>query len=195
MLRQGKPEALIRGTVVHALFETLRWRDALPEVPQLRARLESLEEKPSDLDGTIQEFLAWIEAPQMSQIFDRQAQLRWAQKRWARKKAALGEIDGLRVANEYRFTLFEDRPEGLVWCSGSVDRLMTLGGDDPTAAVIDDFKTDQIRDASHVQERVEHYRPQLEAYRSAVARSLGLELDMVAARLIFVECDRIVEVF
>ena len=180
---------------MHALFETLRWRDALPEVPQLRARLESLEEKPSDLDGTIQEFLAWIEAPQMSQIFDRQAQLRWAQKRWARKKAALGEIDGLRVANEYRFTLFEDRPEGLVWCSGSVDRLMTLGGDDPTAAVIDDFKTDQIRDASHVQERVAHYRPQLEAYRSAVARSLGLELDMVAARLIFVECDRIVEVF
>ena len=62
----------------------------------------------------------------------------------------------------------------------------------PTAAQIIDFKTD--RDAAGAMARAERYRPQLDAYRTALARILRLPPERISARLAFVADDTIVEV-
>ena len=42
--------------------------------------------------------------------------------------------------------------------------------------------------------RTAHYRPQIEAYRKAVARLAGLAAERVAARLVFTFGRRVVEI-
>jgi hypothetical protein len=42
--------------------------------------------------------------------------------------------------------------------------------------------------------RVEHYRPQVEAYRRAAARLLGIAVGQVTARLAFTQLDAVVAV-
>ena len=55
----------------------------------------------------------------------------------------------------------------------------------PVGADVIDFKTDVIT-AEALAERVDHYRPQLEAYRQAVSHLLGLPLEQISIRLVFV---------
>ncbi len=93
--------------------------------------------------------------------------------------------------------------------SGVIDRLVTESqGGSVTYADIIDFKTDTIDEtASQEQARggvisspntnslaakVDYYRPQLEAYRESVARSLSLPLEQVTARLVFVSIGKVV---
>ena len=64
-------------------------------------------------------------------------------------------------------------------------------GDKIVAADIIDFKTDSVT-ADSINERVEHYRPQLEAYRSAVSRFLNLDSNRIATRLLFVAAGELV---
>ena len=69
------------------------------------------------------------------------------------------------------------------------DRLVVLyDGDRAVGADVLDYKTDDLPgdDPRAVDARVEQYRPQLEAYRRAAARLLGLEPACVSARLLFV---------
>ena len=72
---------------------------------------------------------------------------------------------------------------------GTIDRLVVLYDDDrPVAADVLDFKTDQ---PSVIADRVAEYRPQLEAYRRAVAGLFHLEPARVSARLAFVQLGMI----
>ncbi len=50
-----------------------------------------------------------------------------------------------------------------------------------------DFKTDDLApgDQEALDARVEHYRPQLDAYRRAAGRMAGLAPEQIAARLVF----------
>jgi ATP-dependent exoDNAse (exonuclease V) beta subunit len=93
-----------------------------------------------------------------------------------------------------RWKVWRERPfalrEGDTILNGKIDRLVVLtDGGRPVAADLVDFKTDWVSaaDPKAIETRLEHYRPQLEAYRRAVARLLGLELTQVSARLAFVE--------
>ena len=73
--------------------------------------------------------------------------------------------------------------------SGTFDRLVVLyDGDRAVGADVLDYKTDDLPadDARAVDARVEHYRPQLAAYRRAAAKLLGLEPASVSTRLLFV---------
>ena len=67
--------------------------------------------------------------------------------------------------------------------------LLLMDGDRPVAADLVDFKTDRVSPdrPEAIDARVAHYRPQLEAYRRAVARLLRLDAAQVSARLAFVE--------
>ena len=58
----------------------------------------------------------------------------------------------------------------------------------PLAADILDFKTDAIdpKDPNALKTKVNHYRPQIEAYRNAVVQMAGLPKSHVGARLLFV---------
>jgi ATP-dependent exoDNAse (exonuclease V) beta subunit len=77
---------------------------------------------------------------------------------------------------------------------GTVDRLVVLRrGGRPLACDIVDFKTDAISagDSRAVAAKIEHYTPQLAAYRDAVARSFRLEPAAVTARLVFLSIGEI----
>ena len=80
---------------------------------------------------------------------------------------------------------------------GFVDRLVTLqAGSKAIAADIIDYKTDRIdlSDPEALAQRVEYYRPQLQAYKVAVGKLLGLPPERISARLAFVGIDQVVEV-
>jgi ATP-dependent helicase/nuclease subunit A len=61
------------------------------------------------------------------------------------------------------------------------------------AAEVLDFKTDTIAagDKRALAERVEFYRPQIEAYRQAVAKLYHLELKCITARLVFLSANAV----
>ena len=91
----------------------------------------------------------------------------------------------LEVHNERRFAV-RDHDQIL---SGTIDRLVLQRRDDQLlAADIIDFKTDAIdeTDPASIDTAVDHYRPQLEAYRTAVSKMFQLPLSSVTARLLFV---------
>ena len=70
-----------------------------------------------------------------------------------------------------------------------IDRLVEIyQADQLIAADIVDFKTDRIDSQAPdaLKTKVEHYRPQIEAYRKAVAQMAGLDESAVSARLLFV---------
>jgi ATP-dependent exoDNAse (exonuclease V) beta subunit len=96
------------------------------------------------------------------------------------------------VHQELRFLV----PDGARIWNGSLDRIVWLGdGKQTLAADVIDFKTDAIQpgDGAALEERREHYRPQVEAYRFVVARMARLPEERVAARLVFTNAGKIVD--
>jgi ATP-dependent exoDNAse (exonuclease V) beta subunit len=91
----------------------------------------------------------------------------------------------LVVHRERRFAV----REGDVLINGSLDRLVTWQSPDGRvlAADVIDFKTDRATDVGQLDERVEFYRPQVDAYRRAVERLYGLEPEQVVGRLVFLQ--------
>src|SRR5690606_2763536 len=78
--------------------------------------------------------------------------------------------------------------DGNTIIEGFIDRLVLVRtGDAVTAAAVIDFKTDAIEPGNRriIQARTEHYRPQIDAYRRAVARMYGLDLAAVQGHLVF----------
>jgi ATP-dependent exoDNAse (exonuclease V) beta subunit len=80
---------------------------------------------------------------------------------------------------------------------GAIDRLVLLyDRDRRIAADVIDLKTDQLaaENVDAVAQKVQHYSPQLNAYRTAVARTFDLSPQQVAARLAFVSAGIIASV-
>jgi hypothetical protein len=80
--------------------------------------------------------------------------------------------------------------------ASSTGPVITRSADEVVTAAIIDFKTDAIDSSDDVRlaRRVEHYTPQLRAYRRAVAGMYRLPQFRVATRLVFVECAAVVDV-
>ena len=118
----------------------------------------------------------WLQAYEAGAAFKGNADIR---------KALAGGGHTWRVQRERRFAILD----GDAILTGALDRLV-LGERDGRwlAADLVDFKTDQVAvdDRQAVQTAVAHYRPQVDAYRRAVARLTGLSPDRISARLLFV---------
>jgi ATP-dependent exoDNAse (exonuclease V) beta subunit len=95
----------------------------------------------------------------------------------------LGKRGEFQVLREHAFAL---REEGKLM-SGSIDRLVLVReGERVVAAEVIDFKTDMLdKKSSTLADKVEFYRPQLAAYRRAVARLHRLDEAAITARLVF----------
>jgi ATP-dependent helicase/nuclease subunit A len=81
--------------------------------------------------------------------------------------------------------------------TGRIDRAAIAPSlEAPRRAEIIDFKTDALEpdDGASLAARVEHYRPQIEAYRRAMAALTGLEPGSIAAVLAFTSVGRAVTV-
>ncbi|CAE7547787.1 addA [Symbiodinium sp. CCMP2456] len=70
---------------------------------------------------------------------------------------------------------------------GSIDRLALVKRDGQViAADVIDFKTDTFDDAKQLKDKVRHYRPQVDAYRGAVAQIFKLPAAAIRGTLFFV---------
>lgn len=201
-LAKNNQGALLRGTLVHALFETVTWLDDdVPSDRQLQQCVESLMTRlglvephtgeQADRSNAIAEFREACQLSGMRQLLNRSAYLQSPPKSLS-SQFSNKEFSGLktRVSNEHRFAV----RDGDRLSTGSIDRLVLLSrGNLLVAAEVIDFKTDRIENDEQLKARVAHYRPQLEAYRRAVSAMTGLAPEVIAARLAFMDGDRIVE--
>ena len=88
----------------------------------------------------------------------------------------------VELHRELPFALHDDNS----LLSGVIDRLVVRKhGDRVMDAEVLDYKTDTV-DEKSLADKVERYRPQLEAYRRAVARLLGVETDKIKTQVVFV---------
>jgi len=86
-------------------------------------------------------------------------------------------------------------PDGIL--QGYIDRLVLIrDGGTVVAAEVQDFKTDHVdgSDAGALEAKVAFYRPQIDAYRAAVASRYGLEPAAVSGKLLFLRPGLIREV-
>lgn len=163
------------GTLVHACFEGVEWleefdadRESLAGIAALRRAKREVREEALELFG---------EALKHDEI------------RAALSRGGCPAPTGcaLEVHNEARFSMpLADTNGALELWTGAIDRLvLARKGDDVVWAEVLDFKSDQAEPAE-IDALVEHYRPQLEAYRRFVQERHGLAPEAVVARLAFV---------
>jgi len=172
---------------VHSWFEQIAWLDdGLPSPESLRELAAALPEPIPGwgggdgevVEGWLEEFFEMLKRPEGAACLRRDAYARF-------------EDATPRVENERSFAVRQD-DRLLV---GSIDRLVTIFRDGrPVAAEVLDYKTDAIASPSERKKRVAYYRPQLEAYRSAVRQIFHLESRQVTAKLVFVGTGHVVAV-
>jgi ATP-dependent exoDNAse (exonuclease V) beta subunit len=166
-----------RGTLIHAWFEQIQWLEqGAPSEAKLREVAKNLAAEIGDVSGQIEPLLASFHKALA------QPDLAAALSKSCYEKHAGAE---LRVENERPFAVALDGGELL---SGSIDRLVTIWrGNKVVAADILDFKTDEIplRSPEKLKDKIAYYRPQIDAYRRAVASWTGLPPSKITARLIF----------
>jgi ATP-dependent exoDNAse (exonuclease V) beta subunit len=198
LLRLDTSAALDRGTLMHALFQQVRWLDDGPlDLSSLRQAVAGLAPGGFDLDGLIAEFQSVLKWPAIADLLT-QARYQSAVVAAGAGRASGGDVPhaereeyrgrGLRLEVEREWPFLVREGDRIV--SGQIDRLVLwYDGDRPWAADVIDFKTDRLEpgDAAALAARVEHYRPQLEAYRRALRRLFRLPVERVSARLVFVE--------
>jgi ATP-dependent helicase/nuclease subunit A len=165
-----KGDARLRGTVVHAWCEELEWmEEGLPDDALLleAARREGPGLAWDRVQGWLSEFKVWMDAPAIREALSR-----------------THYPAGTRVERELPF--LHRVPDGIL--QGYIDRLvLILEGDRFVGAEVLDFKTDVLdaSDPEAVEEKVAFYRPQIDAYRTAVAGRYGLDPSAVSGKLLF----------
>jgi ATP-dependent exoDNAse (exonuclease V) beta subunit len=124
----------------------------------------------------VRDFRAWMEATTIRASLSRDAY-----------------PDGARVERELPF--FHRIPDGIL--QGYIDRLVLWeeGGKVVGAEVLD-FKTDMVEagDPHALEAKVSFYRPQIDAYRTAVAGRYGLDESDVSGKLLFLRPGVVQEV-
>lgn len=164
---------------MHACFEQIAWLDdGQPDEELLRRKLQAMQLPQTNLAAIVARFRGALEKPGIRAILSRSA-----------------------YAGGHRPEVWRERPFAIrheeAILRGTFDRLVVLfDGEKAVGADILDFKSDSLDagDPAAVEEKREFYRPQLEAYRTAVAKLYGLGDDRITTRLVFVEPGVIVVV-
>jgi ATP-dependent exoDNAse (exonuclease V) beta subunit len=167
------------GTLAHAWFERIGWlEEGEPSDDELRAIAARVSPMlpTASVEALRVRFRGWLAAPDIRYLLHRGSYPEGAVVR--REAPFLHRADGRLV-------------------EGIIDRLVLLReAGRVVGAEILDYKTDVLRpgDAAAVAAKVEHYRPQLDAYRAAVAAGYGIPPSRVTARLVFLQATRVMEV-
>lgn len=169
--------AIDRGTALHTMLERCEW-------------IESFEDDDAALVAAVRRAVPLRDAAWAAvQV----AELRSRLGRGALAEALRrGDRVDVEVRREHRFARLTG--DGLQ--VGSIDRLMIARRNGKvTAAQIVDFKTGGVADAPAevgprgVEALAERYRPQMAAYRAAVAEQFELAPESIVAQLVFVDLD------
>ena len=178
-----------RGTMIHACFELVKWADeSLPTRQQLESHLKSADPTVENVDRYIDEFHAMLKHDGVRKLLSRSDYQESYLLEFAQPDEIMLEANRLEVQNERRFAV--QTPDG--FSEGLIDRLVLVyQGDQIVAADVIDFKTDLL-EATELQSRIEHYTPQLNGYRAAVARFTRLPIEKVSTRMLFVSIGKVV---
>lgn len=175
-----------RGSLLHAWFERIEWLDdGLPADQDLLALAPGLGFK----DGVAGDLLAGFKLALRGEIAVTLHRAAYVDR----------AADTLTVRREWSFAVRDQDPATGNVCllSGIFDRVIVgRRGGKPAWADILDFKTDRLTqgDEAGLSRSIEHYRPQIRAYRRAAAQMLGLQQSDITARLLFTEIDRVVSI-
>jgi hypothetical protein len=193
LFRSGRSGALVRGQLIHAFFEQIEWiEDGTPSGDVLsRVAEELLSEttvSPEDRDQWRSQFLAMLQKDSIRETLSRQRYARLTPLGFPAPCDAelAGKAPVARAENERPFAI----RDGGQLLTGFIDRLVLLSSDRRViGAEVLDYKTDAVdpHDEDDVAAKVDHYRPQLQAYRRAVSKLTHLPMERILARLIFVE--------
>jgi len=200
-LRLESAAGMARGTLVHAWLEHVDWlENGVPDEATLRQTAAPLADPRIEVAGELDRF---------KQLLGRPAAVSALSQSTYRDPAALGlpaeiaaEIAAGLMNGDVHMKLHREWPfavrldDSIV--QGFVDRLLLyyradkvigdkVSANSVVAADILDFKTDAVEVGEAVDQRVEYYRPQLEAYRRAVAEVYRLDPRKIAARLLFLD--------
>lgn len=85
--------------------------------------------------------------------------------------------------------------EGDQFTNGIFDRVVIHSDESGaiTRAEIIDFKTDRIHSGNTIEQATEHHRPQLETYRNALAKIVGIDVAAIELKLLFTDVPQLVQ--
>lgn len=172
LMRIPDQNALDYGSLVHQLFEEIIWWEAsncdfyLEQLTQRRIRWNS------SLKDMLSQFAAFPDAAKV------------LTKQFYNDLPTFQGVTDLQVKVELPVTAIVNG--NLI--RGFADRIVLgISHGKIVAADIVDFKTDNLGEGNTLLSgKVEHYRPQLNAYRETIAQMLKVDLSQVTARLLFV---------
>jgi len=166
-----------RGSLIHKFCEAVGWtdRNEIPSRETLMQAARAMGWKDEDSAREVDWFLQTIRGP-VSVVLER-----------GRYPADLE----VKIRREWSFaTPIVDKGGVTTLLTGAVDRLVTISRNGKVErAEILDFKTDLVGDrgSTAFSERVAHYRPQIDAYRNAVATAFQIPVDAVAGTLVMLD--------
>jgi ATP-dependent exoDNAse (exonuclease V) beta subunit len=184
---------MARGVLLHAWLEHVEWLDdGEPEEGMLRRVAHNFASRELDIEAEIQAFHSMLALPQTRTVLSR---------RGYGDRAQLGFSDTccadvqhqhvtLRVFRERPFAVREH--DAVVY--GIIDRLVLFyRGDTVLAADLLDFKSDAlaVRDPAAIDQAVARYQPQLTMYHRAITQQCALDVDRIAARLLFLQVGEV----
>jgi ATP-dependent exoDNAse (exonuclease V) beta subunit len=195
--RHGGPptvDARTRGTVIHAWFECIEWLDEFrpePDEASLRQRAAELTVSERAVDRLLPDFRKMLQVAGVRKLF--QAASGGAARVFGAHRTQIeAGSASLKVERERMFVLLHDGE--LV--QGTIDRLVLLYENGrPIAADIVDFKTDRLVGAREqwIENKRNHYAPQLQEYRFAVSHCFGIPAEKISTRLLLLEAQATVE--
>ncbi len=176
--------AMDAGVIVHAMMESIEW---LSETGVRREDLAAAARRcaPSAQRSDLEKRATTIE--RCAALVERAVAA-------APIRAVLTRPGGpVELRREWRFARIDPESGGLE--QGAVDRLVLHGPSGaPTRATLLDFKTDRVSGPDSTRELVDRYRPQIEAYRTAVAEHFGLAMGAVDATLVLLDAGTVIPV-
>ncbi|MBB73039.1 MAG: hypothetical protein CMJ75_00855 [Planctomycetaceae bacterium] len=169
-----------KGTLIHALFESITWVDETPVDQHASRRLASqhaisTQIPDHELEQSLEEFHRALEFPAIRAALSRSG--------YTNRKGC--QDTDLEVLREYPFAVRQDGH--LV--NGLMDRLILFRKKSQViSADIIDFKTDHLdpHDTPKLEARLAYYRPQLEGYRRAVAATFQLPTSSISCQLLLI---------
>ncbi len=167
-LRIEPPAGLARGSLFHEWFELIEWiEDGLPDEAALRGAAAAARVSAGALEESIGAFRKMCGKEELRRLLSR---------------GAYAPLADLEVCREYPFAVFY---AGSL-LNGKIDRIVfgKAGGALKRVDIID-YKTDAVGGPADIDRLVEQYRPQVEAYRSAIGRQPGTAAAETTVRLVF----------
>jgi len=175
------------GTLVHKWFEDIEWIDTPPTVEILVAT--ALKEQAGRL-GSDAVLLAAESCVKALNSSDLQTLLT---KPDENSTVFCEQEFVLRVAKGERFASVVMKETTDI--RGSIDRLVVFFDDQgkPTHAEVIDWKSDSFT-SEEIESKIEYYAPQLSSYRLAAAKLLGLGIDCITAKLVFISTQEVLDI-